>query len=197
MNRKQNPALMGGGRFFRDCGAERLEKVQQKMTDDHRESKDMQRVLEERGLIEDGFLRGRCTDGHSCNENNCCMAKLLGSQPDFLHQADNPWIKGVVESLGHKCIFLPKFHCELNKIEYFLGSSKRYTRGNLGYSWEGLQATVPLGLSSVSLNTIQRCRRASGWDVDGFAIERQRCPAVLVSSSTRTIDGIKLSKCCC
>ena len=81
------------------------------------------------------FLRARCTDGHS--SQNCCMARLLGTQPDFLHQAENPWIKEVVESLGHKCLFLPKFHCELNIIEYFWGASKRYTRENCDYSWGG------------------------------------------------------------
>lgn len=50
---------------------------------------------------------------------NCCMEMLLGSQTDFHQRAENPWIK-VVKSLGHGCIFRPKFHCELNIIEYYL-----------------------------------------------------------------------------
>ena len=49
------------------------------------------------------------------------MAKLLGSKPDFVQQADNPSIKEVVESLGQRLTgvsFSPKFHCELDIIEY-------------------------------------------------------------------------------
>jgi hypothetical protein len=44
----------------------------------------------------------------------------MSLEPDFIAQ------KGAVEELiknaGHKCIFFPKFHCELNFIERYWGS---------------------------------------------------------------------------
>ena len=40
-------------------------------------------------------------------------------------KAQKPLIQETIKSLGHKCLFYPKFHCELNYIEYvFLGSRK-------------------------------------------------------------------------
>jgi hypothetical protein len=81
---------------------------------------------------------------------------LLKSQPDFQAQLRKNWIQETVEKYGHIAIFGPKFHPELSAIEYFWGEAKRYARSHCDYSWEGLQATVPDALSSVSLGTIRR-----------------------------------------
>jgi len=43
------------------------------------------------------------------------MARLLSKQEDFIDQVS--MLETVIEEAGHKCIFLPKFHCELNPIE--------------------------------------------------------------------------------
>lgn len=155
MERKEKKVPMRDGWYFRFNSAGGVEKVTQKMNDENGEPKGMQLVLHERGLLHNWDLRARCKDEHSAN-GNCCMEMLLGSQPDFVHQAKYPWIREVVESLGHKCILLPKFHCELNIIEYFWGASKRYTREHCRYNWDGLQATVPATLGSVELSTIRR-----------------------------------------
>jgi len=45
----------------------------------------------------------------------CCMAHLLSKQEDFMSQVS--MLKTTIKEAGHKCIFLPKFHCELNPIE--------------------------------------------------------------------------------
>ena len=47
--------------------------------------------------------------------NDCCMARILSKQEDFTNQIS--MLEAVIREAGHLCIFLPKFHCELNPIE--------------------------------------------------------------------------------
>ena len=47
---------------------------------------------------------------------------IISQQPDFVEQKSS--VQEVVEEAGHLCIFLPKFHCELNFIEFFWGPSR-------------------------------------------------------------------------
>ena len=54
---------------------------------------------------------------------SCCMQRTLSLQEDFLQE--KPLIQLVIEKAGHKCLFLPKFHCELNPIEMVWGLMKR------------------------------------------------------------------------
>jgi hypothetical protein len=53
----------------------------------------------------------------------CCMQRVLSLQPDFV--AEKPLLQVIIEKAGHKCLFLPKFHCELNPIEMVWGQAKR------------------------------------------------------------------------
>ena len=54
---------------------------------------------------------------------DCCMQRMLSQEKDFLDE--KPLLQIVIEKAGHKCIFLPKFHCELNPIEMVWGQGKR------------------------------------------------------------------------
>ena len=54
--------------------------------------------------------------------STCCMRKCLASELDF--QAEKPLLQITIENAGHKCYFLPKFHCELNPIEMYWGWTK-------------------------------------------------------------------------
>jgi hypothetical protein len=46
----------------------------------------------------------------------CCARRCLSQQTDFNNQPE--WLREVVEvEHGHKILFFPKFHCELNFIE--------------------------------------------------------------------------------
>ena len=78
-------------------------------------------------------------------------------EPDFLAQKGA--IEELIENAGHKCIFSPKFHCELNFIERYWGASKRYARKNCDYSWSGLQKVVPESLDSIPLIMIRKFAR--------------------------------------
>jgi transposase len=70
-------------------------------------------------------------------------------------------LEEIVEQAGHKIIFFPKYHCELNFIESFWGAAKKYARQNCNYSWESLNQIVPDALDSVSLNKIRKFARRS------------------------------------
>jgi hypothetical protein len=59
-----------------------------------------------------------------------------------------------VEAAGHLCIFLPKFHCELNFIKFFWGAIKKYLRNNCDYNFTTLKENVPKALASMQLSTI-------------------------------------------
>ncbi|KIJ50479.1 hypothetical protein M422DRAFT_159765, partial [Sphaerobolus stellatus SS14] len=63
-------------------------------------------------------------------------------------------VQEVIEEAGHLCIFLPKFHCELNFIEFFWGAVKRYLREHSDGSFAMLQENMGKALSSVPLATI-------------------------------------------
>ncbi|KIJ38195.1 hypothetical protein M422DRAFT_176882, partial [Sphaerobolus stellatus SS14] len=63
--------------------------------------KGMRVTLEERGLLD--VLRKQ--------------RKSLECQQDF--GDEKPLLQQIIENAGHKCYFIPKFHCELNPIEMY------------------------------------------------------------------------------
>jgi len=71
-------------------------------------------VLEERGFNV-SRLRAKCSPVCPIENMGCCMARLLSQQDDFKHQVS--MLETFIHKAGHECIFLPKFHCELNPIE--------------------------------------------------------------------------------
>ncbi len=55
----------------------------------------------------------------------------------------------------HRVImYYPKFHCELNHIEYFWCDGKSWKRRNCKYSIEGLREDIPKALTQVKGSTI-------------------------------------------
>jgi hypothetical protein len=76
--------------------------------------KGLKRVLEERGF-DVSSLKAKCSPVCSVESTNCCMARLLSQQDDFKNQES--MLEALIRKAGHECIFLPKFHCELNLIE--------------------------------------------------------------------------------
>lgn len=81
--------------------------------------KGMKQVLIERELFHNK-LKMKCKE---CTSNTCCARRLLECQPDFKSQRS--LVQEIIEDAGHLCIFLPKFHCELNSIEFFWGAVKQ------------------------------------------------------------------------
>jgi hypothetical protein len=116
------------------------------------EPKGIKVVLMERGLWRSD-LRGKCHSKCPTGATECCNKRILECQTDF--QAQKPLIQEIIEAAGHLCIFLPKFHCELNFIEFFWGRVKKYLCDNCDSSFETLKANMPKALESVQVNTIR------------------------------------------
>ena len=146
-------AQMRDGWYMKDGGH-----VVQQMTfpTDHPEfpnqPKGMKAVLAERGLWVDGLLM-QCK---KCDPEamGCCARHILEHQPDFMEQ--HSLVQEVIEAAGHLCIFLPKFHCELNFIEFFWGEVKNYLRKHCDYTFKTLQGNMPKALASVQVSTIRK-----------------------------------------
>ena len=99
--------------------------------------------------VKDGS-RGKCKTGAT----ECCARHILDFQPDF--QDQQSLIQEIIEAAGHLCIFLPKFHCELNFIEFFWGAVKKYLRAHCDYTFTTLQENMPTALASVPIETIRK-----------------------------------------
>ena len=116
--------------------------------------KGMKVVLQERGLWRDKMrlecAKPKCTAGAT----DCCAKRLLSLQPDFKAQKSS--VQEVIEAAGHLCIFLPKFHCELNFIEFFWGAVKKYLREHCDYTFDTLKENLPKALASVDVATIRK-----------------------------------------
>src|SRR5216683_868183 len=86
----------------------------QKMTTEDGEAKGLQQTLKEHGFDMRGMC-AKCSPVCPFESESCCMAQLLSKQDDFRLQES--LLKHKIKAKGHVCIFLPKFHCELNPIE--------------------------------------------------------------------------------
>jgi len=113
----------------------------QKMTTSDGQPKGLQQVLAERGFVTQG-MRAKCSPVCPFENDRCCMARLLSKQDDFKDQPS--MLETLIEKAGHECIFLPKFHCELNPIEMV----RCFPNGIL--SWFTIYCLV-LGLVQVSI----------------------------------------------
>lgn len=86
----------------------------QKMTTDTGAAKGLKAVLEERGFNVSN-MRAKCSPVCPYENTDCCMARLLSHQYDFANQIS--MLEELITKAGHLCLFLPKFHCDLNPIE--------------------------------------------------------------------------------
>ena len=130
----------------KQCGRE---KKQRKSFED--------RVFEETMEQYQARVADRCEVG-----KNCCALRVLEAQDDF--RGEVSLLETTVVQAGHEVIFYPKFHCELNYIEYYWAALKRYTRDNCKYSFSELERTVREGMDNVGLKSIRRfAMRSKRW----------------------------------
>jgi hypothetical protein len=113
----------------------------------------MRLVLQERGV---DTSRMKAAD----------MCLVLGNHADFKYEKTA--VEYLLQSKGHRALFLPKFHCELNPIERIWGEAKRYTRSHCDYSFPGLERAIIPALESVRLDTIRKYFRKCREYMDAY-----------------------------
>ena len=94
--------------------------------------KGIKQVLIEREKWPPGGLVLECKECKEKVQNDlrisCYAHRVMSLEPDFLAQKSA--IEELIENARHKCIFFPKFHCELNFIERYWRAAKRHLREN-------------------------------------------------------------------
>ena len=103
--------------------------------------KGLKTVLEERNVNTSGM-------------NKADMIKVLENMHDFKVQKTR--VEELISGHGHRCLFLPKYHCELNPIERVWGQAKRFTRANCDYTYGGLEKNINPALDSVTVLLIRK-----------------------------------------
>ncbi|KAF8572942.1 hypothetical protein K439DRAFT_1650080 [Ramaria rubella] len=88
------------------------------------------------------------------NATNCCATCILELQPDL--QVQTSLVQEVIEAASHCCIFLPKYHCKLNFIEFFWGAIKQHLHDNCDCTFNTLKKNMPLALCSVKIEAIRK-----------------------------------------
>ena len=90
------------------------------------------------------------------------MKEILEKLPNFANEKNN--LEYFLHGCGHACLFIPKYHCELNPIERCWSQAKRYTRAYCNYNINGLRRNVVPALDSISVENIQNYfRRARNY----------------------------------
>ena len=119
----------------------------QKMTMDDRTPKGMKMILEERGIN---------TSSMKADD----MKIVLSFHDDF--RTEKTLVEKFLIDEGHKVMFLPKFHCELNPIERVWGQAKCYSRQYTNYTLVCLCKIVNPALDSVTTDLIRKYFRKVG-----------------------------------
>ena len=73
--------------------------------------------------------------GLVANPTGTSVSEILTAERDLKEQKGS--LQEEVEARGHKVLFYPKFHCELNLIEPYWRQEKWHTGGYCGWTLEG------------------------------------------------------------
>ncbi|KAF8303445.1 hypothetical protein DL93DRAFT_2066830, partial [Clavulina sp. PMI_390] len=139
--------------FPLDCPAVERRGTVQRMTTDDGKAKGLETVLTERGFDVKG-VRGKYSPVCSISSQGCCMARILSQQDDFANQVS--MLESIITKAGHLCLFLPKFHCDLNPIEMYWGYSKYRYRQVVKPNFEAAKIAAFEALDSCPKDTIRR-----------------------------------------
>ena len=113
----------------------------QSLVDNSGIPKGMRQILRERGVNVEGMrVRG--------------MRKELASYRDFKFEKTR--VENILHKRGHRVLFIPKYHRELNQIERVWAAVKQFTRAHCNYTFIQLERTVGPALDSVDIDLIRK-----------------------------------------
>ena len=113
----------------------------QKMVCDDGQPKGLRMVLEERGVNVAGKLRDK-------------LVAILKEHDDF--KAEKSMVERFIFSRGHDCLFLPKYHFELNPIERVWRRAKDEARKTCRYNIASLRSSIDSALDTVSVDLFRK-----------------------------------------
>jgi hypothetical protein len=124
------------------------------MDGDVRQPKGTERILAERGIFPAKGTRAKCSPRCYETATDCCYARILHNQNDFLTQKCA--LETLLNAAGHSTVFLPKFHCECNPIEMFWGYSKYLYRQQVKVSLQQAHEEVLKAMDSCPGDVIEK-----------------------------------------
>jgi hypothetical protein len=135
--------------------------VQRMVTDDGIQ-KGLRTVLEERGINTKGMNAEKLKEVLGEFEVKCSTivththteTMMLTHMQDFKDKTT--LLQQLIEGRGHICLYLPKFHCELNPIEQCWCHAKKHTRANCNGSIVRLRKIIPESLDGIGNDVIAR-----------------------------------------
>lgn len=145
------------------------EEIEQNFISADGRKKGIRTILSERGLWRNELkLECDACKSHTTLETvlDCCARRLLSQQPDF--KAQQEWLTEAVQSSGHRIIFYPKFHCELNFIELTWAYLKNTLRATCTFKFDDLEKKVPNILDGIPVAHTRRRARFCFRYMDGY-----------------------------
>ncbi|EIN05877.1 hypothetical protein PUNSTDRAFT_115780 [Punctularia strigosozonata HHB-11173 SS5] len=170
----------------------------QKMTMDDGRPKGLEQVLAERGFDVKG-MQAKCSPVCPWENEQCCMARLLSKQDDFRNQVS--LLEKKITERGHLCMFLPKFHCELNPIEMYWGWAKYRYRKVYKDKFEAAKRHAQECLDACPVDVIRRFFNRSWWFMSAYrkgltgkaaewAVRKQKSHRAVSERAMMSIDAV-------
>jgi transposase len=151
-------------------------------------AKGMEQMLRERGL----WVPHMTAAGGADKRLELSAEHVLGNCEDFA--SVKPLVQDICETAGHIAIWLPKFHCECNPIEYVWGRAKYLLRtcekaGTFKYS--ELCAELPVLLQGIELALIRMYFRKARAYMDALRELAAAGEEGGISEAHRRVKGYK------
>ena len=148
----------------KECKAERAA-TREAITAFNRGGEGRQQALDDAagGEEDDGGdgegAEGGAAGNRAGKRRRCCAVRVLSELKAFKEELNK--VEKLFKKAGHLCIFLPKYHPELNAIERFWGYVKYLLRLHCEYSLRKMLEILPGALSGVPLDFIRGWSRVT------------------------------------
>ncbi|CAB1120310.1 unnamed protein product [Ectocarpus sp. CCAP 1310/34] len=156
-----------------ECSACRAEKAatRQAITAFNRGGEGRQQVVDNTGQGEedggeDGDSGGSGAAGEAGKRRRCCVVRVLSELKAFREELN--MVEKLFKAHGHLCIFLPKYHPELNAIERYWGYIKHLLRLHCEYSLRHMLQVLPGALSGVPARFIRAWSRVTWLYIEAY-----------------------------